>query len=280
MQPPYEMATNTNTLYDQEQNLTIDNGPSSILHTPNHIHHPILQHYHYSQSPHNTQQQNQGWKEQCHQEYQHFYQSHQHDYSHKFQPHQQTHSLGDNIVNRYVECEGSTAAVSFWKAFNNTIISDATEKQQHERYLVPDNNFGELEAVYKYKLGRNHQAPFIEEHDDSKRKAKKKRRKKRLKEEMSLMNAFFKRLTKSVVNHQEVLQKKLLEVIERMEKERKEREEKWRREENEIYEREAIVKERERDLAKERESSIVSSIEKITGRRFNMCVTMPSSSSS
>ncbi|GAU26703.1 hypothetical protein TSUD_314800 [Trifolium subterraneum] len=65
-----------------------------------------------------------------------------------------------------------------------------------------------------------------------------------------------------------------------MEKERIEREEKWRCEENEIYEREAIVKARERDLAKLRESSIVSSIEKITGRRFNMCLTMPSSSSS
>ncbi|KAK2445838.1 hypothetical protein QL285_016724 [Trifolium repens] len=281
------MANNSN-LY-QEQILTIDDGPSSILHTPpniltsNHIHHSILQHYHYSQSPHNTQQQqqNQGWKEQCHQEYQHFYQSHQYNDPLKFQPQQQqTHSLSNNIVNRYVDCEESTATVSFWKAFNNTVQSDSAEKQKHERCLVSDNNFGELEAVYKYKLGRNHQAAFIEKHDDSKRKARKKRRKKRLKEEMSMMNRFFKRLTKSMVNHQEVLQNKLLEVIERMEKERIEREENWRREENEIYEREAIVNARERDLAKLRQCSIVSNIEKITGRRFNMCVTMPSSSSS
>jgi hypothetical protein len=122
MQSPYEMANNS-TLY-QEQNLTIDDGPSSILHTPpnilttNHIHHSILQHYHhhYSQSPHNTQQQqNQGWKEQCHQEYQHFYQSHQYNDPLKFQPQQQqTHSLSNNIVNRYVDCEESTATVSFW----------------------------------------------------------------------------------------------------------------------------------------------------------------------
>lgn len=267
MQPCNEMANNI--LY-QEQKLTLDDGsilnnPPNIL-TPNHIHHPILQHYHYSQSSQNTQQQ----KERCHEEYQHFYQSYE-VHQHKFQPsqQQQTHSLGDIIVNRYIECEGSNAKVSFWKAFNNTVLCDATEKQQHEkvnneRCLVSDNNFGELEAVYK--LGQNQ--AFTEEHD-SKRRARKKMRKKRFKEEMSLMRVFFKRLTKTVVNHQEVLQKKLLEVIDRMEKERIQREENWRREESEIYEREAVVKARERDFAKRRESSIVSSIEKITGRRFS-----------
>jgi len=146
------------------------------------------------------------------------------------------------------------------------VLCDATEKQRHEKEnkcLVSDNNFGELEAVYK--LGQNQ--AFIEEHD-SKRRARKKKQKKRLKEEMSLMRVFFKRLTKTMVNHQEVLQKKLLEVIDRMEKERMQREENWRREESEIYEREAVMKARERDLAKRRETSIVSSIEKITGRRL------------
>lgn len=154
----------------------------------------------------------------------------------------------------------------FRKAFNNTVQYDATEKQQDENQnetcLVSDNNFDELEAVYKNKLGRNQ--------DDSKRSARKKMRKKKkvVKEELGMMNSFFKRLVKRVVNHQEVLQNKLLEVIDRMERKRIEREENWRREENELYEREAIVKERERDLAKIRESSIVSSIEKITGRKF------------
>jgi len=157
----------------------------------------------------------------------------------------------------------------FRKAFNNTVLCDATEKQQHEkenneRCLVSDNNFGELEAVYK--LGQNQ--AFTEEHD-LKRRARKKMRKKKFKEEMSLMRVFFKRLTNTVVNHQEVLQKKLLEVIDRMEKERIQSEENWRREESEIYEREAVMKARERVLAKRRESSIVSSIEKITGRRFS-----------
>ncbi|CAK8568471.1 unnamed protein product [Lathyrus sativus] len=258
MQPYYENEIPNNTLYQQPQ-LTIDDSASSILSTPqltltpNHIHHPILQHYHHhSHSPQHRQQ------------YQHFYQ-------HKYQPSQQqqeTYSLGDTDtnVNGYIECEeGSTARLSFWKAFNNTVKYDATAKQQEENQnetcLVSDNNFGELEAVYKNELGRNQ--------DDLKRFARKKMRKKKVvKEELEMMNSFFKRLVKRVVNHQEVLQNKLLEVIDRIERKRIEREENWRREENELYEREAIVKARERDLAKRRESSIVSSIEKITGRKF------------
>ncbi|XP_058781109.1 stress response protein NST1-like [Vicia villosa] len=260
MQPYYENEIPNNTLYHhQQQQLTIDNSHSSILSTPqlsltpNHIHHPILQHYHHSHSPHHRQQ------------FQHFYQ-------HKYQPQppqqqeqQETYSLGETIVNRYIECEeGSTARVSFWKAFNNTVQYDATEKQQHENQnetcLVLDNNFDELEAVYKNKLGRNR-----EERGSARKKM---RKRKVVKEELSMMNSFLKRLVKRVVNHQEALQNKLLEVIDRMERRRIEREENWRREENELYEREAIVKARERDLAKRRESSIVSSIEKITGRKF------------
>lgn len=152
----------------------------------------------------------------------------------------------------------------FRKAFNNTVQYDATENQQHENQnqtcLVPDNNFDELEAVYRNKLGQNR-----EERGSARKKM---RKKKVVKEELSMMNSFFKRLVKRVVNHQEALQNRLLEVIDRMERKRIEREENWRRQENELYEREAIVKARERDLAKRRESSIVSSIEKITGRKF------------
>ncbi|KAL9313175.1 hypothetical protein ACSQ67_018627 [Phaseolus vulgaris] len=77
-----------------------------------------------------------------------------------------------------------------------------------------------------------------------------------------------KMLVKRVVKQQEVLQNKLVAAIERMEKGRLEWEEGWRRREAEIHDREALMKARERDLAAKRDSSIVSSLEKITGRRF------------
>ena len=59
------------------------------------------------------------------------------------------------------------------------------------------------------------------------KKGRKRRRKKKVEEEMGLMGSFFKRLVKRVIKHQEVLQNKFLDAIERMEKERAEWEEKW-----------------------------------------------------
>ncbi|CAI8599450.1 unnamed protein product [Vicia faba] len=232
MQPYYENEIPNNTLYHHQQpQLTIDNSHSSILSTPQL---PLTpNHIH-------------------HPILQRYHHSHSPQHRQQYQQQQVTYSLSDTVVNRYIECEG----VSFWKAFNNTVQQE--NENQTETCLVSDNNLDELEAVYKNKLGRSG--------DDSKRK--KMRKKKVVKEELGMMNSFLKRLVKRVVNHQEVLQNRLLEVIDRMERKRIEREENWRREENELYEKEAIVKARERDLAKRRESSIVSSIEKITGRKF------------
>ncbi|CAJ1973575.1 unnamed protein product [Sphenostylis stenocarpa] len=152
------------------------------------------------------------------------------------------------------------------KAFN-TVLSDAKGKNE---------NFGELEDVYK--KGHNEDTPraarnawqrvateTVEVEGGRATRGKKRMRKKRVEEKMV---SFFKRLVKRVVKQQEVLQNKLVAAIERMEKERVEWEEGWRRREAEIHDREALMKARERDLASERDSSIVSSIEKITGQRF------------
>lgn len=139
-----------------------------------------------------------------------------------------------------------------------------------------NENIAELEDVYK--TGRNEDAPrpvwnewemlateTVDIEGGRARRARKRRRKKREEEEMV---SFFKRLVKRVVKQQEVLQNKLMAAIERMEKERVEWEERWRRREAEIHDREALMKARERDLASKRDSSIVSSLEKITGQRF------------
>ncbi|KAJ1382285.1 hypothetical protein SESBI_44417 [Sesbania bispinosa] len=115
------------------------------------------------------------------------------------------------------------------KAFN-TVLSDAKEKHQQ----VNENercNFGELEAVFilaqtagsnsalavenshtqanvsaTATIGVTSEALLAEE--ASMKRARKKMRKKKKEEEMRLMSAFFKRLVKRVINHQEVLQRK------------------------------------------------------------------------
>ncbi|RXH86559.1 hypothetical protein DVH24_021832 [Malus domestica] len=59
-----------------------------------------------------------------------------------------------------------------------------------------------------------------------------------MKVQLSSMTRFFENLVKQVVDHQENLNKKYLEVIEKMEKERREREEAWRCQAKENHKRE------------------------------------------
>ncbi|KAM1246740.1 hypothetical protein TB2_042937 [Malus domestica] len=101
-------------------------------------------------------------------------------------------------------------------------------------------------------------------------KIQKRKRKRNMKEQLSSMTRFFENLVKQVVDHQENLHKKYLEVIEKMEKERREREEAWRCQAEENHKREAIAKLHEQAIASSREALIVSYIEKITGQRVNL----------
>ncbi|XP_014500800.2 uncharacterized protein LOC106761742 [Vigna radiata var. radiata] len=234
MQPhsPYQMA---NTYH------TSSSSTLSPNHTPHQFHH--LQHCDYPHSHHNQ-------------------------HSHQFFQQQPQH-LGMLDSSLHPQ-EQSTTTASFWKAFN-TVLSDAKGKHQEV-----NENIGDLEDVYK--KGRNEDASravmnewemlateTVEVEGGGARRSGKRRRKKREEEKMV---SFFKRLVKRVVKQQEVLQNKLVATIERMEKERAEWEEGWRRREAEIHDREALMKARERDLASKRDSSIVSSLEKITGQRF------------
>ncbi|KAG5034111.1 hypothetical protein JHK87_009021 [Glycine soja] len=280
MQPHYDMA---NTFYEE---LALDAYNSSTL-SPNHSGHQFhLQHF-YPQLHHNPRHKQRHTQQS--QEYQHSYQLCQ-QHPNQFQPsqqHEQPQYLG--AFDYHQPQEESPTTASFWKAFN-TVLSDANGNVQEV-----NENFGELEAVYinarnKKKADStiaventcnvaNVGVPVTNECQmlateatgvDGVRtkKGRKRRRKKKVEEEMGLMGSFFKRLVKRVIKHQEVLQNKFLDAIERMEKERAEWEEGWRVREREIHDREAIVKARERDLASKRDSSIVSNLEKITGQSF------------
>lgn len=101
------------------------------------------------------------------------------------------------------------------------------------------------------------------------RKIQKKKMKNKNKK-MSSMAVFFESLVKRVTDHQEGLHRKLLEVIERMDKERSVKEESSRRQEAEKRNREAIARADEQALASSREALIVSYLEKITGQNINL----------
>ncbi|KAJ9168161.1 hypothetical protein P3X46_019720 [Hevea brasiliensis] len=102
------------------------------------------------------------------------------------------------------------------------------------------------------------------------RKSQKRIRKRKMKKKLSTMAEFFENLVKQVMDHQEILHRNFLEVIERMDKERTKREEAWRCQEAEKYNREAVSRAHEQALASRREAQIVSYVEKITGQSIDL----------
>ncbi|THU61508.1 hypothetical protein C4D60_Mb07t24020 [Musa balbisiana] len=96
------------------------------------------------------------------------------------------------------------------------------------------------------------------------------RRRKRRQRQLSSVAAFFESLVKQLMDHQEGLHRKFLEVMERREQERTSREEAWRKQEVAKSSREAAARAQERALASSREAAIVSFLEKITGESLDL----------
>lgn len=148
-------------------------------------------------------------------------------------------------------------------------------------------HFSELEAIYK-RLGNAETTqtppnlpvtahlPAITEEPSRTFSAKTtKRRKKKTPNSsdpqlITPMAEFFENLVKQVMDHQENLQKKFTEVIDRLSEERRAREESWRNQEMAHFEREAAARAHEKSMARSREAMIVSYLEKITGQRINL----------
>ncbi|KAG6526394.1 hypothetical protein ZIOFF_016378 [Zingiber officinale] len=101
------------------------------------------------------------------------------------------------------------------------------------------------------------------------RRRRRSRRKRRL-QQLSAMAAFFESLVKQLMEHQEGLHRKFLEVMERREQERAGREDAWRKQDAANTSREAAARSQERALAASREAAIISFIEKMTGQRLHL----------
>ncbi|KAK4422189.1 Trihelix transcription factor GTL1 [Sesamum alatum] len=150
--------------------------------------------------------------------------------------------------------------------------------------------YGELEAIYKRpdavesnQTGPSEILPVGFEHGSSEASVgelgasesmkKGKRKKRKGKDEKLMTNPmaeFFEGLVKQVMDHQDNLEKKCAELIERLDEERREREEAWRSHELARFEQEAEARAREKASAASREAAIVSYLEKITGQRINL----------
>ncbi|URD96589.1 SANT [Musa troglodytarum] len=100
-------------------------------------------------------------------------------------------------------------------------------------------------------------------------KGRGRRRRKRRQRQLSSVVVFFENLVKQIMDHQEGLHMKFLEVMERREQERTSREEAWRKQEAAKSSRDAAVIAQERARLS-REAAIISFLEKITGESLNL----------
>ncbi|CAN6481098.1 unnamed protein product [Victoria cruziana] len=100
-------------------------------------------------------------------------------------------------------------------------------------------------------------------------KGKKKKRKKQ-QQKLASIAAFFERLVNQIMEHQEALHRRFMEVMERRDRERQSREEEWRRQEAARLSREKSLRAQEEAAAATREAAIVSFLEKITGETLRL----------
>ncbi|XP_031494989.2 trihelix transcription factor GT-2-like [Nymphaea colorata] len=100
-------------------------------------------------------------------------------------------------------------------------------------------------------------------------KAKKKKRKKQ-QQKLASIAAFFERLVNQIMEHQEALHRRFMEVMERRDRERQSREEEWRRQEAARLTREKSLRAQEEAAAASREAAIVTFLEKITGETLRL----------
>ncbi|XP_065851335.1 uncharacterized protein [Euphorbia lathyris] len=165
----------------------------------------------------------------------------------------------------------------FWKQLSNK--QHCENEEQHfevnkSKDLENKNRlFGELEAIYIQTASDAQNTATINHVSEISTATLKKRKRRKLKENLSSMAGFMESFVKQMMDHQEMLHNKLLQVIENLEKERSEREEERRRQQTANYNREAITRAHEYSLASTREAQIVSYIEKITGESINLPVT-------
>ncbi|GLT97219.1 hypothetical protein SLE2022_147920 [Rubroshorea leprosula] len=135
---------------------------------------------------------------------------------------------------------------------------------------VQGHNGGGQGGVANAVTGVDHGSETSIGEEASLRKIQKKKRKMKVKEQLSSMAGFFQSLVKQVIDHQEFLHRKFLEMIEKMEKERTEKEEAWRCQEAAKHDREALARVHEQAMASKREALIVSYLEKIAGQSINL----------
>lgn len=96
------------------------------------------------------------------------------------------------------------------------------------------------------------------------------RRRRRRRRKMKSIAAFFEGLLKQLMDHQEALHQKFLNVMEQRDKERVGQEEARREQEAARAHREAVARAHDRELAAAREAAILSFLENITGETINL----------
>ncbi|KAF3789694.1 Trihelix transcription factor [Nymphaea thermarum] len=104
---------------------------------------------------------------------------------------------------------------------------------------------------------------------------RKKKRKRKQQQQLGSIAAFFEKLVNQLMEHQEALHRKFMEVMEKRDQERQRREEEWRRQEAARLTKERALRSQEEAAASSREAAILSFLEKFANEVANLPAKRP-----
>lgn len=131
-------------------------------------------------------------------------------------------------------------------------------------------------GVISFSSNSSSSSPSSQDKDDdlggepSNSNVSRKRKRESWKEGSHRMLEFFENLMKQVMQKQEAMQQKFLEIIEKREQERMIREEAWKRQEMARLSREHDLMAQERAISASRDAAIISFLQKITGQTIQL----------
>ncbi|CAN6485061.1 unnamed protein product [Victoria cruziana] len=104
----------------------------------------------------------------------------------------------------------------------------------------------------------------LEEQQLEEQRLRKKRRMRKQQQQLGSIAAFFEKLVNQLMEHQEALHRKFMDVMEKRDQERQKREEEWRRQEAARLTKERALRTQEEAAASTREAAILSFLEKFS----------------
>lgn len=172
--------------------------------------------------------------------------------------------MGNNNNNNQTGSSSALTGENLQTTMGDPSLLDDANPNNHVALTSEDASTGDEASLQQMTAGNGSKRAG----DEGSKKRKRKRKEKKKKQLRSIA-VFFESLVKQLIDHQEALHRKFVEVLEKREVARMAMEEMWRRQDADKSRRQLKAREEQRAISEAREATIVSFLEKMTGASIN-----------